>query len=73
MIEMRLSATDLMRVRFAFSPLAELVHALRALRDPASHALHVPFARRASRALGGLDVPVPTRSCARAARTCRTS
>jgi DNA-binding transcriptional ArsR family regulator len=58
MIEMRLSATDLMRVRFAFSPLAELVHALRALRDPASHALHVPFVRRASRALGGLDVAV---------------
>ena len=45
-----------MRVRFAFSPLAELVHALRALRDPAGHALHVPFVRGASRALAGLDL-----------------
>jgi DNA-binding transcriptional ArsR family regulator len=58
MIELRLSATDLMRLRFAFSPLTELVHALRALRDPAAHALHVPFVRRAGRALAGLDVAV---------------
>jgi DNA-binding transcriptional ArsR family regulator len=47
MIELRLHADDLLRVRFAVSPLHETVGALRTLADPAAHAIHLPWVREA--------------------------
>src|SRR4051794_17642367 len=46
---------DLGRVRFAVSPLFELVSSLDALRDPAAHSLHEPWAREARKAVKDLD------------------
>jgi hypothetical protein len=46
---------DLGRVRFAVSPLFELVSSLDALRDPAAHSLHEPWAQDARRAVKDLD------------------
>lgn len=43
MIEYRLTADDVARIRFAFSPLWELVLSLIVLRAPAQHALHLPW------------------------------
>jgi DNA-binding transcriptional ArsR family regulator len=45
MIEWTLSAADAARIRFAFSPLWELVMSLIVLRAPAAHSLHVPWVR----------------------------
>jgi len=55
-IRFRLSAEDLAETRFAFSPVWELVLAVRALQDPAKHALHIPWAARGRRAIDGLDL-----------------
>jgi len=46
-IELRFVADDLLRVRFATSQVQELLGAVRALRDPSSHALHLPWIARA--------------------------
>jgi DNA-binding transcriptional ArsR family regulator len=46
---------DLGRVRFAISPLFELVSSLDVLRDPAAHSLHEPWARTAREAVKDLD------------------
>ncbi|WP_067478559.1 DUF5937 family protein [Actinomadura hibisca] len=45
MIEFVFATDDAARVRFAFSPLWELVHSLRVLNEPARHALHLPWVR----------------------------
>ncbi|HEY6759044.1 MAG TPA: DUF5937 family protein [Baekduia sp.] len=45
---------DLAHTRFAISPLLELSHALLALRDPSSAALHVPWLRSLSGRLDGI-------------------
>ncbi len=45
MIEWKLTPHDVARIRFAFSPLFELVMSLIVLRAPASHALHLPWVR----------------------------
>ena len=50
-----LGARDLANVRFAFSPLWECVAAFRAWRDPARHALHLPWIAAADRAARGAD------------------
>ncbi len=55
MISLRFGPEDLGRVRFAVSPLFELVSSLDVLRDPAAHSLHEPWARNARRAVKGLD------------------
>jgi hypothetical protein len=46
---------DLGRVRFAISPLFELVSSLDVLRDPAAHSLHEPWAGEARKAVKDLD------------------
>jgi hypothetical protein len=46
---------DLGRVRFAISPLFELVSSLDVLRDPAAHSLHEPWARDAREAVKDVD------------------
>src|SRR4051794_20786887 len=56
MVRYRFGPDDLVRTRFAISPLFELTWSLEALRDPAGHALHVPWARDAARRLRGLDI-----------------
>jgi hypothetical protein len=46
---------DLGRVRFAVSPLYELVSSLDVLRDPAAHSLHEPWAREVRAAVKDVD------------------
>ncbi|MEV0151493.1 MULTISPECIES: DUF5937 family protein [unclassified Nonomuraea] len=44
------------RIRFAFSPLWELVASLRTLRDPARQSLHLPWIKCVRPRLAGLDM-----------------
>jgi DNA-binding transcriptional ArsR family regulator len=46
---------DLVRTRFAISPLFDLCWSTDVLRDPAAHSLHLPWARAAQRRLEGFD------------------
>ncbi|WP_354697535.1 hypothetical protein DSM112329_03168 [Paraconexibacter sp. AEG42_29] len=55
MIEYRFSSHDLLRTRFAISPLCEVCWSTNALLHPEKHALHAPWARRAQDRLRGLD------------------
>lgn len=56
-IRIHLSADDLAEIRFAFSPTWELVmSAFKTLRDPAKHALHLPWVHEARRQLAGRDL-----------------
>lgn len=56
-IRIYLSADDLAEIRFAFSPTWELVmSAFKTLRDPAKHALHLPWVTEARRHLEGRDL-----------------
>lgn len=55
MIRMRLPESAAGRLRFAYSPLWECVASTRVLDDPARHALHLPWVRRARRRARGLD------------------
>ncbi|MGH3446352.1 MAG: DUF5937 family protein [Nocardioidaceae bacterium] len=61
---------DLASLRFALSPVWEIVASVRVLKDPAAHALHVPWVKQVRRRLSDLEgafpllsalVPVPTR------------
>ncbi len=45
MVTIELGIEDLANVRFGISPLADAVHSLRALSDPAEHTLHLPWLR----------------------------
>jgi hypothetical protein len=54
-IRFRFGHEDLVRTRFAISPLFDLAWSTDALRDPAAHSLHLPWARAARRRLEGLD------------------
>ena len=56
MITIRLSAQDLSRVRFAFSPLWETVASFRVLLDPGRHALHLSWVERTREEIGKLDL-----------------
>ncbi len=56
MIEMAFSTDDLVHTRFAVSPLWEAVASLRSLRDPGSHALHLPWVEMARPRVAGLDL-----------------
>jgi DNA-binding transcriptional ArsR family regulator len=55
LISYRFGRDDLLRTRFAVSPLFELAASLRALRDPGGHSVHLPWAREARARLAGLD------------------
>ena len=48
MVAIGLSAGAVARIRFAVSCLWEVVAAVRVLRDPGSHAVHLPWVRRVS-------------------------
>ncbi|WP_086819821.1 DUF5937 family protein [Allokutzneria sp. NRRL B-24872] len=68
MLELGFTAQDLARTRFAFSPLWEVVASVRVLKEPAAHALHLPWISSATERVRGLDlrvldalVPVPSR------------
>ncbi|MES9539639.1 DUF5937 family protein [Actinomadura sp. NPDC000600] len=56
MIEFVLAPDDVARVRFAFSPLWEMVRSVRVLADPSGHALHLPWVRRVRPRLRGLGI-----------------
>jgi DNA-binding transcriptional ArsR family regulator len=53
-ISIHLSSDDLAETRFAFSPIWELGMSLyKPMRDPAKHALHLPWVQEAKRAIEG--------------------
>jgi hypothetical protein len=56
MIEWRFSPEDVARIRFAVSPLAELVRSLIVLRTPARHWIHLPWIQTTRPRLTGLDL-----------------
>jgi DNA-binding transcriptional ArsR family regulator len=56
MIEWTFTPEDVARIRFAFSPLFEAVMSLIVLRDPGSHALHLPWVRATRPLVAGLDL-----------------
>lgn len=56
MIELVFAPDDVARVRFAFSPLWEMVRSLRVLADPSGHALHLPWVHAVRPRLRGLDL-----------------
>ena len=55
MIEYELTTEDLADVRFAISPIQELVCSLWALRDPGGYALHLPWRQAALAGLTGSE------------------
>jgi DNA-binding transcriptional ArsR family regulator len=55
MIRFRFGHEDLVRTRFAISPLFDLVWSTDALRDPAANSLHLPWIRSARERLAGFD------------------
>jgi len=60
MIEMRLAHVDLARVRFAHSPVRELVASLLVLQDPGRQCMHGGWLSAARRRLGGLELELLT-------------
>jgi DNA-binding transcriptional ArsR family regulator len=54
-IRYRFGADDLLRTRFAVSPLFEVVWSTHVLRDPGSRSLHRPWVAAARARLAGLD------------------
>jgi DNA-binding transcriptional ArsR family regulator len=55
MIAYRFGRDDLLRTRFAISPLFELAASVRVLRDPGAHSVHLPWVREARARLAGCD------------------
>ncbi|MFI0482197.1 ArsR/SmtB family transcription factor [Actinomadura sp. 9N215] len=56
MIEFVFAPDDVARVRFAFSPMWEMVRSLRVLADPSGHALHLPWVHAVRPRLRGLGM-----------------
>lgn len=56
MIRFRFTAADLLRVRFAVSPVFELICSVGVLADPEASALHDPWAQVARRRVADLDL-----------------
>jgi DNA-binding transcriptional ArsR family regulator len=54
--ELRFTSQDLLRCRFAISPVWETTGALRALHDPRTQAFHLSWLRGARERLAGLDL-----------------
>src|SRR3954470_4032929 len=59
MIEFRFGPESLSRLRFAISPLAETFRSLRALDDPGSQAIHLPWVVTTGKAVDDLDLRLP--------------
>ena len=58
-ISIHLSSDDLAETRFAFSPIWELGMSLyKPMRDPAKHALHLPWVQEAKGAIEGRDFSI---------------
>jgi DNA-binding transcriptional ArsR family regulator len=55
-ITWRFTPDDVARIRFAFSPLNELVLSLIVLRAPERHSLHLPWVRGTQRRVSDLDL-----------------
>ncbi|WP_066936327.1 DUF5937 family protein [Microtetraspora fusca] len=55
-IEWWFAPGDVARLRFAFSPLWELVSSLRVLRQPGRHSVHLPWLRAVRPRVAGLDL-----------------
>jgi DNA-binding transcriptional ArsR family regulator len=55
-LDLRFGADDLLRIRFAISPLCETHEALRTLRRTHRHDYHRPWLRRMREAVAGLDL-----------------
>jgi DNA-binding transcriptional ArsR family regulator len=58
MITARFDTEALTRVRFAISPMLELIRSVTSLQDPAGRALHLPWAEQARRCTADLDLGV---------------
>jgi DNA-binding transcriptional ArsR family regulator len=58
MITARFDREALTRVRFAISPMLELIRSVTTLQDPAGRALHLPWAEQARRRTADLDLSV---------------
>ena len=56
MVRYEFELSDLARLRFAISPMWELVISLRALRDPSEAAMHLPWVRSVRERVRGLDL-----------------
>ena len=56
MVRYEFELSDLARLRFAISPMWDLVISLRTLRDPATAAMHVPWVREVRERVRGLDL-----------------
>jgi hypothetical protein len=70
-LDLTFTARDLANIRFAVSPLGEVVTSVRVIKDPGSYPLLRPWAEEARRRLADVDwallsdlVPVPTISIA---------
>jgi DNA-binding transcriptional ArsR family regulator len=58
-ISIHLSSDDLAETRFAFSPIWELgMSVYKPMRDPAKHALHLPWVQEAKTAIEGRDLEI---------------
>jgi DNA-binding transcriptional ArsR family regulator len=55
-LRLRFGTDDLLRCRFALSPLCETHEAVRTLRRPERHGYHLPWLRRMRAAVSGLDL-----------------
>ncbi|MFH8571445.1 DUF5937 family protein [Streptomyces sp. NPDC017993] len=55
-LDLHFGADDLLRIRFAISPLCETHEAVRTLRRTDRHGYHLPWLRRMREALAGLDL-----------------
>jgi DNA-binding transcriptional ArsR family regulator len=55
-LHMRFGSDDLLRCRFALSPLCETHEAVRTLHRPERHGYHLPWLRRMRSAVAGLDL-----------------
>src|SRR5688572_2118061 len=55
MIRYRFRHDDLLRTRFAISPLFEATASVAVLRDPAAHSIHLPWVRAARPRVEGLE------------------
>src|SRR3954447_3386295 len=56
MIRYRFGQDDVLRTRFAISPLFEATASVAALRDPAHHSIHLPWVRAVQGRLAGVDL-----------------
>ena len=57
MIEWSFTPDDVARIRFGFSPLAELTRSLIVLRAPGAHAVHLPWVRATRPVLAQVHQP----------------